>query len=531
MLQSSRGLCDNTHDNDDAVGVCIVTRTIVGDRRRNPEPFQPSTADLIAAPVAVRATIRVLVVDDDRSLREGLLATIRGEGYDVTAVESGVDALNELRNSEFDIVITDLHMVPISGLDIVQTVVQSKRGTLVVVITGNPTLASNFDVLRAGAWDYLSKPFSATHLQLLLGRAMHVVLQRRELAELRGQLLRKAGHSEQATLLGTSPAFREAVRLARRVAQTDASVLIIGESGTGKELFAQFIHQNSRRALKPMVAINCAALPEPLLESEMFGHRKGAFTGADRDKPGLLETAHSGTMLLDEVTEMPIALQAKLLRVIQDGVVRRVGSERTDAVVDVRFISATNRDPQDAVRSGALRADLLYRLRVVPVIVPALRDRKEDIPLLAAHFLAESWARHRPTPTQPPRLTPATLEHLRRQPWRGNVRELQNVMEHVAVLAESGQAIEPEDLPVVADNKVLPSEREGLSAELLREKYHIAKDRLVTQFERVYFCDLVDRAGGNLARAARMASIDRATLYRLIEKHHIPIPREPALGR
>jgi DNA-binding NtrC family response regulator len=167
----------------------------------------------------------------------------------------------------------------------------------------------------------------------------------------------------------------------------------------------------------------------------------------------------------------------------------------------------------------------------VPVIVPALRDRKEDIPILAAQFLAESWARHRPTPTLPPRLTPATLEHLRRQPWRGNVRELQNVMEHAAVLAESGQAIEPEDLPVVMDNKVLPSEREGLSSELLREKYHIAKDRLVTQFERVYFCDLVDRAGGNLARAARMASIDRATLYRLIEKHHIPIPREPALGR
>jgi DNA-binding NtrC family response regulator len=409
--------------------------------------------------------------------------------------------------------------------------VQGKGGTLVIVITGNPTLASNFDVLRAGAWDYVSKPFTATHLQLLLGRATHVVLQRRELADLRGQLLRKAGHSELATLLGTSPAFRDAVRLARRVAQTDASVLIIGESGTGKELFAQFIHQNSRRALKPMVAINCAALPEPLLESEMFGHRKGAFTGADRDKRGLLEAAHGGTMLLDEVTEMPLALQAKLLRVIQDGVVRHVGSERTDAIVDVRFISATNRDPRDAVRDGVLRADLLYRLRVVPITVPPLRDRREDIPLLAGHFLAEAWARHHPMSTSAPRLTTATLERLRRQPWRGNVRELQNVMEHVAVLAEPGQAIEPEHLPVVADTAVLPAEREGFSADILREKYHIAKERLVTQFERVYLHDLVDRAGGNLARAARMANIDRATLYRLIEKHHIPIPREPALGR
>jgi transcriptional regulator with PAS, ATPase and Fis domain len=333
------------------------------------------------------------------------------------------------------------------------------------------------------------------------------------------------------TLLGTSPAFTETLKLARRVAQTGASVLLIGESGTGKELFAQFIHQNSRRALKPMVAINCAALPEPLLESEMFGHRKGAFTGADREKLGLLESAHGGTMLLDEVTEMPIGLQAKLLRVIQDGVVRRVGSERTDAVVDVRFISATNRDPGDAVRNGTLRADLLYRLRVVPITIPPLRERKEDIPLLAAHFLSEAWQRHHPTPLAPPRLAPPSLEFLRRQPWRGNVRELQNVMEHVAVLAESGQTIRPEDLPFVAMSDVLPEEREGLSADILREKYHTAKERLIAQFERVYLSDVVDRAGGNLARAARLASIDRATLYRLIEKHHIPIQREATLAR
>ena len=505
---------------------------MIGDRRKNADPLlPPSTAELIAAPPAVKATIRILVAEDDRTLREGLLSTIRSEGYDVTVVESGVDALNALSSSRFDVVVTDLHMSPVSGLDVLQAVVQARHGTLAVVITGNPSLASNIEVLRAGAWDYLAKPFTATHLQLLLGRAMHVVLQQRELTELRGQLLRKAGHSDQVTLLGTSPAFREAIRLARRVAQTDASVIITGESGTGKELFAQFIHRNSRRALKQMVAINCAALPEPLLESEMFGHRKGAFTGADRDKLGLLETAHGSTMFLDEVTEMPLALQAKLLRVIQDGVVRRVGSERTDAVVDVRFISATNRDPSDAVRSGALRADLLYRLRVVPVTIPPLRDRKEDIPLLATHFLSEAWARHHPTPAPPPRLIPSTLEHLRRMPWRGNVRELQNTMEHVAVLAEPGQAIEPEQLPVVGDMELLPKEREGLSAEILREKYHTAKDRLVTQFERVYLCDLVGRAGGNLARAARMASIDRATLYRLIDKHHIAIPREAMLRR
>jgi DNA-binding NtrC family response regulator len=509
-----------------------VTRAIIGDRRKSTPPFpQPSAPELIAAPLAVKATIRVLLVEDDRSLRDGLLATIRSEGYDVTATESGVDALETMREQRFDLVLTDLNMTPVSGLDVVQAIVQSGRGTLVVVITGNPTLASNIDALRAGAWDYLPKPFTATHLQLLLGRATHVILQQRELNELRGQLLRRAGHCDLVTLLGTSPAFTETLKLARRVAQTGASVLLIGESGTGKELFAQFIHQNSRRALKPMVAINCAALPEPLLESEMFGHRKGAFTGADREKLGLLESAHGGTMLLDEVTEMPIGLQAKLLRVIQDGVVRRVGSERTDAVVDVRFISATNRDPADAVRNGTLRADLLYRLRVVPITIPPLRERKEDIPLLAAHFLSEAWQRHHPTPLAPPRLAPPSLEFLRRQPWRGNVRELQNVMEHVAVLAESGQTIRPEDLPFVAMSDVLPEEREGLSADILREKYHTAKERLIAQFERVYLSDVVDRAGGNLARAARLASIDRATLYRLIEKHHIPIQREATLAR
>ncbi|MFL5563347.1 MAG: sigma-54-dependent transcriptional regulator [Gemmatimonadaceae bacterium] len=508
-----------------------MIRATTGDRRQNSEAFSPPlAAGLIAAPTALKSTIRVLIAEDDRPLREGLLATIRGEGYDATAVESGAAALNELRTSRFDIVITDLHMTPVSGADVLAAVTQAKRGTLVVVITGNPTLASAIEILRAGAWDYLPKPFTATHLHLLLGRAVHVLLQQRELSDLRAQLLRKAGHSEQVTLLGRSSAFDDAVRLARRVALTNASVLISGESGAGKELFAQFIHQNSSRALKPMVAINCAALPEPLLESEMFGHRKGAFTGADRDKLGLLETAHGGTMLLDEVTEMPLALQAKLLRVLQDGVVRRVGSERTDAVVDVRFIAATNRDPQEAVRNGTLRADLLYRLRVVPITVPPLRDRKDDIPLLAAHFLAESWARHHPTPLPAPRLAPAALEHLRLLPWHGNVRELHNVMEHLAVLAEPGQTIKPENLPVMAA-EVLPEERAGMPSEMLREKFHVAKDRLVTQFERVYLCELVDRAAGNLARAARMAGIDRATLYRLIEKHHIPIPRDPALKR
>ena len=306
-------------------------------------------------------------------------------------------------------------MSQISGLEILQAALGAYKDTIVVVMTGNPSVTSSIEALRAGAWDYLPKPFSATHLQVLIGRASHAVMMSREAQDLRVQLMKQHGHSEKLALIGISPTFRKAVELARKVAATDASVFISGESGTGKEVIAQFIHQNSRRASRALVPINCAALPEPLLESEMFGHRKGAFTGADRDKPGLLETANGGTLFLDELTEMSMPLQAKLLRVIQDGVVRRVGSEQQDAVVDVRFVSATNREPQEAVDAGMLRGDLFYRLRVVPIKLPPLRKRPEDIPLLANHFLTYYWQRHRQMGDRAPRLSEASIGFLRSQ--------------------------------------------------------------------------------------------------------------------
>jgi DNA-binding NtrC family response regulator len=355
---------------------------------------------------------------------------------------------------------------------------------------------------------------------VLIGRASHAVMVSRETRELRLQLARRSGNSDKITLLGISPSFRKAVELARKVASTDASVMITGESGTGKEVIAQFIHYHSRRASRKLVPINCAALPEPLLESEMFGHRKGAFTGADRDKPGLLETASGGTLFLDELTEMSHPIQAKLLRVLQDGVLRRVGSEQQDAVVDVRFISATNKDPQEAVRSGVLREDLFYRLRVVPIRLPALRERVDDIPLLAKHFLAHYWSRHRRRGEAIPQLRPETIESLCARPWRGNVRELQNVIEHVAVLAEAGQQLRPEDIALY--DEAAPMTADGpIPAGMLDGAYHSAKDRLVTYFEREYLSRLVNRAAGNMSKAARLASIDRTTLYRLMEKHSV----------
>ena len=481
---------------------------------------QPVPRDPLSIPAEVKADIRILVVDDDRTLREGCASVLQLDGYSVTFSGRGDEALDLVKRRKFDIILVDLYLTPISGLDILKAALEVHRDTIVVVMTGNPSVTSSIEALRIGAWDYLPKPFSATHLQVLIGRASHAVMVARETNDLRLQLASQNGNSDKLTLLGVSPAFRRAVELARKVASTDASVMITGESGTGKEVIAQFIHQHSRRASRHMVPINCAALPEPLLESEMFGHRKGAFTGADRDKPGLLETANGGTLFLDELTEMSHPIQAKLLRVLQDGVVRRVGSEQQDAVVDVRFVSATNRDPQEAVNKGVLREDLFYRLRVVPIKLPPLRQRPEDIALLANHFLSYYWARHRLPGDAQPKLTEGSIDFLRSRPWRGNVRELQNVVEHVAVLSEPGAPIQPDDIPVYDDAPAV-SVKSALPRAMMDEPYHAAKDRLIAEFEREYLTRLSARAGGNMSRAARLANIDRTTLYRLMEKHNV----------
>jgi DNA-binding NtrC family response regulator len=477
------------------------------------------------------SSLRVLVVDDDRTLREGTASVLQMDGHAVTSTGRGDEALDLVRRRKFDLVLVDLYLTPTSGMEILRACLDTHRDTIVVVMTGNPSVASSIEALRVGAWDYLPKPFSASHLQVLVGRAAHAVGNARESREQalppssRPQLVTQSGAGDLMALLGESPSFRKAVELAQKVAGTDASVMISGESGTGKEMIAQFIHRHSRRAQRKMVPLNCAALPENLLESEMFGYRKGAFTGADRDKAGLLEVANGGTLFLDELTEMTMPLQAKLLRVLQDGVVRRLGSETHDAVVDVRFVSATNRDPQEAVKTGLLREDLFYRLRVVPIKLPPLRQRTEDIPLLAEHFLRNSWQRHRGGSASP-RFSEEAIEFLCTRHWRGNVRELQNVIEHVAVIAEPGQQIGFDDIPVQDDGMDAVRPAAGGSEALvpsgyLNDPFHTAKDRLVAHFEKEYLAHLTLRAAGNLSRAARLAGVDRTTLYRLLEKHEI----------
>jgi DNA-binding NtrC family response regulator len=463
--------------------------------------------------------LHILIVDDDESIRESCASILSVEGYDVTLCSRGQEAVDQLSQRRFQIVLADQHLPSVTGFDVLRAAVGNGSETLVIVMTGNPSVQSSVEALRAGAWDYLPKPFSATQLQVLVGRAAHTVsIARETMGSTKTPNARAAG-----ALLAASPAFRNVIELARKVAATDASVFITGDSGSGKEMIARFIHDNSRRASRSFVAINAAALPETLLESEMFGHVKGSFTDAVRDKAGLMETANGGTLFLDELIEMSRPIQAKLLRVLQDGVVRRVGSESTDAVVNVRFLAATNRSPEAAIADGVLREDLFYRLCVVPIHVPPLRERVEDIRLMAETFLQTYWARHRGTATPIPTFTAAAMQALEGYSWPGNVRELQNVIEHAVVLADAAKDIGPSDLTLSGDDRSAKPTPASPSTSFVPavsdEGYHAARDRLIGDFEVQYLTWLVNRAGGNMSKAARIAGVDRTTLYRLMERH------------
>jgi len=494
------------------------------------EDERPNEADdlaVYALGTEDRASVRVLVIDDEASIRESCESVLKAEGYVCDVDGRAEDALRRLKGQPYDIVMIDQNMPVVHGLDILAEVRQRNPTTLPIMMTGNATMESSIRAMQAGAFEYLPKPFTATQLLVVIGRAAYQLLKVRQLSGSSNQdgILVDRGDLK---ILGVSKMMREAVRLAMKAARTDASVFLTGESGTGKEIIAQLIHKESRRSRKTLVAINCAALPAELLESEVFGHRRGAFTGAVRDKPGLLEVADQGTFFLDELGEMPLPLQAKLLRVLQDGVVRRVGSERDDAVVDVRFIAATNRDPETALDEGTLRQDLFYRLRVVPIELPSLRERPEDIPLLIKFFLEHFWRRHQLPGRTPPRLAPETMDALVRYTWPGNVRELQNVLENLVVLSDPDELIGPDRLSIMEMGQSAASENGsgdesgsfGRAVEY-GAPFHEAKDALVARFEREYLARIIARTGGNMSEAARQAGIDRTTLYRLMEKHEL----------
>jgi len=476
--------------------------------------------ELVSVDREVRASIEILIVDDEHSLRESCASLLTSEGYPVTVCSRGDEALRIVQRRRFDILLIDLYMTGVGGLEIVRAALKAHPDSLAIVMTGNPSVESSVSALREGAWDYLPKPFSATHFQVLVGRAAHAVVVARESTSAHVVETVPAPSGSDVALLGDSAAFRAVLDVARKVASTDASVFITGESGTGKELIAQFIHRHSRRSSREMVSVNCAAIPEALLESEMFGHVEGAFTGAVREKKGLLEVANGGTLFLDELTELPLPTQAKLLRVLQDGVVRRVGSIKTDAVVNVRFVAATNQDPIEAVRKGHLRKDLHYRLRVVPIHIPPLRGRTDDIPVLAQHFLEEFWSQHREPGSPVPTFSEGALRTLRIAPWAGNVRELRNVLEHLVVLVSPGAEVQASDIPFIDEDAALDSSGASLfGPSVMAMDYHAARERVLSEFETAYLKHVVQSAGGNISDAARMAGVDRTTLYRLMEKH------------
>ena len=471
--------------------------------------------ELVALDREQRSTIHVLIVDDEHSLRESCASLLESEGFRVTVEGDGERALELIEHRRYDILLLDLYMTSISGLELLEAAREANPDVLGIIMTGNPSVETSVRALGRGAWDYLPKPFSATHFQVLLGRAAHAVAVARESGASGGPAAREAGHPFAAR---KSPRFREILDVASRVARTDASVFITGESGTGKEMLARYIHENSRRSSRVLLAVNCAAIPEALVESEMFGHVEGAFTGAVRDKPGLLEAANGGTLFLDELTELPLATQAKLLRVLQDGVVRRVGSVGTDAVVNVRILAATNADPREAVRDGRFREDLYYRLRVVPMHVPSLRDCREDIIPLAEEFLSEFWREHRSGDGSPPTLSEGARRVLERSAFPGNVRELRNILERLVVLAAPGSTIEVGDLEV--ESAGAPSGPQGGNSfdSVLHLGYHEARDHVLRDFEGRYLDHVIESADGNISDAARIAGVDRTTLYRLMEK-------------
>jgi DNA-binding NtrC family response regulator len=508
------------------------TRTRYSDRRdagprrrseddagieRNGDEEDSGSLDSLPLSPEQRESIRVLVIDDDESIVESSTNVLEHEGYVVEGVLRGSEAEDRVRRGTADIVLVDLYMSGVPGIRLMRTALDTKPETIVILITGRPSVESSVEALRQGAWDYLPKPFSAVQLRVLIGRAAHTVVVGRESQELAAAA---EPDGDEPVLLGESAESLGVVALARKVAATDASVFITGESGTGKELVAQFIHKMSRRKSRRMVEVNCAALPDQLLESEMFGHVKGAFTGATRDKAGLMEVANGGTLFLDELTEMSPMTQAKLLRVVQDGVVRRVGSSKTDAVVNVRFISATNREPRQAVEEGKLREDLYYRLGVVPIHIPPLRQRPEDVEVLAKHFLARYWQRHRPGDPVP-ELAEDAIQSLKRRPWKGNVRELQNVMEHAIVLAEGRKVITETDLPQFGGEGAgsFPLHGGYIGGDVTAGTYHDTRDRVIARFEKQYLTWVLQETDGNISEAARVAGVHRATLYRLLERH------------
>lgn len=442
---------------------------------------------------------RILVVDDEENIVEVIRSALISEGYDVHATNDAARAEQMLEEEEYDLVLTDLRMAPVDGLEILRRCKERDPHMQVLLITAFSTVETAVEAMKAGAFDYIVKPFKLSELKVIVRRALEHRATILENDQLKAILRQKYDLSN---IVGESPAMQRVFERIRKVADTDATVLITGESGTGKELVAKAIYANSRRHDKPFVSINCGALPETLLESELFGYVRGAFTGATSDKRGLFQAADGGTIFLDEIGLTSPALQVRLLRVLQEREVRRVGDTK-DFKVDVRVIAATNEDLAAKVKEGKFREDLYYRLSVIPIHIPPLRERATDIPLLVQHFLDRINAKT----GKKYRASKEFLDLLMGYSWPGNIRELENVIERATALAE-GTTLRAEDLP---DNIV--NYRGGGATKVGRELRAV-----VEETERAHIARVLEETGGNKKLAARIMGIDLATLYRKMER-------------
>lgn len=430
----------------------------------------------------------VLVVDDEPGIRELLAQILVDEGYTVATVATGEEALGALSREIFDVVLLDVQLPGLNGLEILRQLKASGNRVPVVMISGHATVEQAAEAVREGAADFLEKPLGLERVLVTVGN----VLERSRLAQ------RLQEEEEEVELTGVSPAIQELRRQILLAAPTDSRVLITGPNGSGKEVVARLLHRHSRRATGPFVAINCAAIPGELIESELFGHSKGAFTGAIEAKRGKFELADGGTLFLDEVGDMSLLTQAKVLRVLQEASFTRLGGSQ-EIRVDVRVIAATNKDLEGEIAAGRFRQDLFFRLNVIPLRVPALAERPEDVPLLLETFMRKLGTR---MGVRPKRFSPQALEALATYSWPGNVRELRNLVERLLIMVP-GEEVTPEDLPLKteASRSFFPSE--PLPLRKARER-----------FEREYIASILRRCGGNMSRASRLLGLERSHLYR-----------------
>ena len=456
--------------------------------------------------MAARRTI--LVVDDEPRMREVVAAALDDLGYRTVIADTADDALRRIGGEPVDLLLSDLRMPGMDGRELLRQARRLAPNLPVVIMTAYSSVKDAVQLVKEGAFDYVGKPFEIEELAATLDNALRLSEALRDNQRLRREL---EGRYRFESLIGASPAFRRVIAAIGEVCESRANVLLTGESGTGKEVAARAIHFNSTRSRNPFVAINCAAIPEGLLESELFGHVKGAFTGAVNARPGRFVQADGGTIFLDEIGDMPIAIQAKILRVLQDRVVEAVGGT-SSKLVDVRIVAATNQDLRESVRNGGFRSDLYYRLNVFPIELPALRRRPEDIPLLVAHFLAEL---RKGTGRPVPDFSPAALRLMEAYDWPGNIRELQNCVERAVIIARGSQ-IETSDLP---DDLHRPATRPAADADAIPSNLEAALEDI----ERRFVIAALERTQGSQVQAAQLLGVSERSLWHRVKKLGISI--------